>query len=257
MFEHLLPRARAWQIKLASPLRDFFLALTDTPSDARDFVDAVRNDIDPQTTRELALWEDQFGLSDTGLTDQQRRDRLDATWAATGGQSPRYLQDLFQAHGFDVYVHEWWEVPAAAPPVPRNPNDHISSSGILYVPELGEPLAECGEATALLGNSVNARGYPLVNKIETTTTQFLGAGDPAMQLGESEALLGNHTSVSFGEVTYLVPVDVTLYPFFLYIGGQTFPDQANVDGQRRDEFEELLLRYCPGHLWLGVLVDYV
>ena len=126
----LLPRARAfffWQS--GSQLRQFFEGLAGLPADARAFVDLVWSDTQPADTRELTGWEEQFALVESGLTEADRRTRLDAAWSATGGQSPRYLQDVVQANGFSVFVHEWWDIPViGGDPTPRNPNTYLSDS---------------------------------------------------------------------------------------------------------------------------------
>ena len=75
VFEHLLPRSRVWQMKVASVLREFFMGLSSLPQAARDFIDQVYLDLYPADTRELGEWENQFGLPDASLTEQQRRDR--------------------------------------------------------------------------------------------------------------------------------------------------------------------------------------
>jgi len=109
IFKHLLPNARAWRITIDKTLRRFFEGLTGIGEDVKDFFDLVWSDLNPQLTRELDAWENQFGMLDTGLNEQGRRDRIDGAWKALGGQSPRYIQDTLQAAGFDVYVHEWYE----------------------------------------------------------------------------------------------------------------------------------------------------
>jgi hypothetical protein len=73
-------------------------------------------------------------------------------------------------------------------------------------------------------------------------------GAPAAQDG------GNLEAFALRE--YLIPNDVTKFPFFLYIGGQTFPENAAVQQSRRDEFEDLCLKICPTEQWLGILVTY-
>lgn len=110
IFKHLLPRARAWRITIDKTLRQFFEGLAAaTVDDTKENFDNLYSDLDPQQTRDLPAWEAQFALPDTGLTEQERRDRLEATWEATGGQSPKYIQDTLQNAGFPVYVHEWWD----------------------------------------------------------------------------------------------------------------------------------------------------
>lgn len=266
IFKHLLPNARAWRVTVDKKLRQFFEGLSGVGSDVKTFFDEVWLDIFPQTTRELNNWEQQFGLRDTGITEQERRDRLDATWKALGGQDPRYIQDTLQANGFDVYVHEWWEPGSEPVPgvkqcvTPRNPlmwlrREFIEVSLLV---ECGEPSALCGEPFAEAGNSLNPRGYPLVNKIFETIPDILPlCGEAVAEAGEPEALCGNYFEFRGIQREYIVPNDPAKWPYFLYIGGETFGTIAQVDPKRRDEFEALCLKICPAQQWLGILVEYV
>lgn len=238
VFKHLLPTGRAWSITADKSLRKFFEALALEMQAPRDFSDKVLLDVFPQTTRFLSEWETQFGLSNVRLNDATRRTRLDAAWKNTGGQSPAYLQKLLQDNGFNVFVHDWWE-PGTEPAVgtvgqatARNPLSVLNPAYALTLPRVdcGEPLAECGEPFAECGNGpVGLVGYPLVNK-------FIYDSD---------------------EVGYTVPSDSAYWPFFMYVGGENFGDIATVPALRRFEFEELLLRTRPAHLWIGVIVRYV
>jgi len=278
VYQRLLPRARAfffWQS--GSQLRQFFEGLAGLPADARAFVDQMWFITRPAETDQLSEWEEEFALPDSGLTEADRRTRLNAAWSATGGQSPRYLQDVVQANGFDVFVHEWWEIPVVGgDPSPRDPRVYLSDSdGPNLAVLCGEPEALCGEdgsstsapivAPVVCGQTVDPVGYLLVNKIRTSVTQFLGCGDDDFECSdrgpledpvENFAFCGQPLSITFGAVPYVVPSDSDLWRHFLYWGGQTFPDQASVDGLRRDEFEDLLLQLNPGQQWLGILVDY-
>ena len=257
IFEHLLPRSRAWQMKVESYLRSFFMGLVGLPSDSRDFIDQRYLDTQPQDTTQLPEWEEQWALVASGLTDQERRARLDAAWKLKGGQDPRYIQDTLIAHGFDdVFIHEWWEVPAGAPPVARNPNLYLLGGAPVYIVECGEALAECGEALAECGNTLGVLGYPLVNKIVTSEASFVGMGESQLDMGEPTALMGEGETTVFGVVEYSITADPERWPYFLYFAGATFPDGGTVPVLRRVEFEDLLLSICPGHLWLGIMVTY-
>ncbi len=272
VYEYLLPRARAFYFwASASQLREFFEGLAGLPSDVRTFFDDLWDDTQPSTTRQLSEFEEQFGLPESGLSEAQRRVRLAAAWASTGGQSPRYLEDLIQASGFDVFIHEFWDPSALPARVVRNPNVFLTSGGADIVMRAGEVSVLCGEdhtdasfngtifddLDTVCGETNDPVGYPLVNKIRTSATITLGADDPELECGEPLALCGQPLSVTFGEVLYPVPSDPDLWPYFLYYGGETFPDLAQVDGLRRGEFEDLILKYSPGQQWLGVLVEYV
>ncbi len=257
IFQHLLMRAKSVSITINKKLRQFFDGLTVVGVDAKSFVDLVWLDIFPDTTRELARWEKQFNLLNANsLTEQERRDRLDAAWKAVGGQSPRYLQDTLQANGFDVYVHDWWELPAADPPVARNPNTFISGGTPQLETMMGGPNNQMGEAHMLMGQPDDL-GFLLVNKITETSKDFVtGMGAPNNQMGESHMLMGQFTKYLLTLKEYSIPTDSSLWPYFVYVGGETFPDFANVPIERRDEFETLILSLFPGQLWIGMLITY-
>lgn len=266
VFKHLLPNARAWRITVEKRLRQFFQGLTGIGEDSKAFFDGVYNDLDPQKTRELDNWEKQFGLPSGSLTEQERRDRLDATWKALGGQSPRYIQDTLQAAGFDVYVHEWWE------PIPGRPNGGsidgdvtpLARDPFLYLWDgsaprqfigSGHDLAYCGGDDMFSNSQQDPPGYPLVNKILESNVGPIGSGHIQLFSGGLIAASGADT-VSYTQKQYVIPNDPTKYPFFLYIGGQNFPDLATIPSARRDEFEDLCLKICPTEQWLGILVNY-
>ena len=139
-FRHLIPRARAWSLTKDKTLRSFFDGVAGEPIEARNFIDKIYEDRDPALTRALSAYEQQFALPASGLTDTQRRDRLAAAWSALGGQSPRYIQDILQAAGFDVYVHEWW-VPSVAHPSGGSVNNDVS-------PVARNPLTYIDDGTA-------------------------------------------------------------------------------------------------------------
>lgn len=258
VLSNLLPRGRAWKLWPGSTIRAFFTGLIDgLIKPAREQFDRIFLDLFPQTTRELEAWELQWGLRPGSLTEQERRDRLDARWKALGGQSPRYIQDTLQGAGFDVYVHEWWE-PATNPPDPRNPLLVLGDGSEVVTSLAGEPFMQCGEPDALCGFLEVRPGYPLVNKISRSVRRYSSvAGASYMVAGNSRAVAGTLSGFIIQPKQYQIPQDVDAWPYFLYIGGETFPDVAQVPAARRDEFEELMLKICPAQQWLGVLVEYV
>ncbi len=261
--KHLLPRAKAWSLTIDKQLRQFFDGLTVLGSDFKDFDDDVYEDLFPKTTRELDAWEAQFALPSLGLVEQERRDRLDATWKAAGGQSPRYLQDTLQGVGFNVFIHEWW-VPGTEPGVgvkqcvtPRDPNLFLTElnfdalCGMVFA-ECGDDFTECG------GGEINGTGFPLVNPLFITTADIIPlAGESVAQAGESDVISGNFLNFTNALREYQIPDDPVKWPYFLYIGAASFPDLASVPANRRDEFETLCLKICPAQQWLGILVNFV
>lgn len=286
IFKHLLPKGKAWKITSSKNLRSFFEGLN-FPEDIKFFCDQVWLDIFPATTRYILDWERQFGLYDYGLTNFQRRDRLDASWKALGGQSPKYIQDTLQANGFDVYVHEWWDSNSFAPQnvecgeilmecgelaaecgnngyipkcgIPKNPLLWLKrdSSQTLSAVDCGESAAECGEPFAECGNNFNPPGYVLVNDIKNTSIKHLtDCMESLMKCGESLGECGNFKVFKELEQSYVIPIDSRKWVYFLYIGGEIFGDLARVDPKRRNEFEELCLKIFPTQNWLGMLIEY-
>lgn len=226
----LLPDAGAWSVTLDTQLRQFFYAIAATPAAIRTFADNVWGDIFPITTRQLDEWEALLILNTTAELDTaERRARLDAWWKAQGGQSPRYLRDIFLANGFDVWTHPWWDdtITYSHGVLPGSVNNPllVLGGGPVYIAACGETPDDCGEASMLCGNTSNPAGRILVNKIPG--------------------------------VTYSVPVDSDEWPYILYIGGEVYPAHAIVLASRKEEFEDLVLRMCPGHLQLGMLITYV
>ncbi len=240
IYEHLLPRAQAWRLEIGCQIREFFEGLANQHAEIKTFFDYVWLELWPNSTQSLDDWDDQFALNRTGLTETERRSRLDAVWKATGGQSPRYIQDTLQAAGFDVYVHEFW-VPGSEPA--------IGVHGCATVRDPRAYLHQPGE--------VAPDGYPLVNKqIDSRPDYLVLCGETTAECGEAAALCGNFTQFVQFRREPRIPDDSTKWPYFVYIGGETFPTQASVPASRQDEFETLVLKLKPAQLWAGVLVDY-
>lgn len=256
IFKHLLIRSRAFNLTWQSTLRKFFEGLaTPVIDDTREFLNAVWLDMFPATTREIRAWEGQFGLTNGEvLTENERRERLAGIWAATGGQSPRYIQDTLQAAGFNVYVHEWWDLPATSPPTVRDPFDVMGSATY----GAGDPQMEAGEVIAQAGNYLPIPGnvYMLVNKIYTADMHYTCcAGDTVMEAGEAGAQAGDYSTVDFIRKQYPIPNNPTDWRYILYIGGETFGDLATINEDRQGELEDLLLKICPSHIWISMLID--
>ena len=227
MFQHLLPRAAAWRITTDKALRRFFQALAQPFADAHVAAARPWRELDPYSTSLVAEYEEQFALPATGITLAERRERIAATWAAVGSLAPRYVQTLLQRQGFDVYVHEWW-VPGTEPAIgstaaatARDPNDYLSPPSVAESQD-GEPWMMDGEPDAMDGFTTLPVGYVLASAQATAT----------------------------------IPAGAEFWPYFVYVGGPVFPNLATVDPKRRDEFEALVLKHMPAHLWVGILVSY-
>jgi hypothetical protein len=237
IFQHLLPTGQAWRTTVNKTLRRFFDGLSSAPADVVTFADNVYLDAFPATTRELAEWEAEFGLEPNPV-EATRRLNLAAEWAATGGQSPGYIQGVLQTAGFPVYVHEWWS--SGPPYVARDPHAYTED------PLIG--LYQC-QAT---GNAT----FP-----QAQCTGFDIDGIPLDGQPQCDGFLANDPG-------YLVNKDLTqrppppipegeeFWPFFFYVGAATFPNKAVITADRRNEFVRLLLKLRPLHLWPVLLVEY-
>ncbi len=237
-FKHLLPDAKAWRLTIEKTLREFFQGLADgAPTDARDYIDDVYDDLLPPTTRELTEWEQQFGLIDAS-TDAARRLNIAAAWAETGGQSPSYIQGQIQAAGFtDVFIYDWWSS-GPGPYVPRDPRLHTN-----------QPLI----------GSVRCSAFPSQTRCNSGFDAF---GDPITGQGRCNAFLANEIGYIVNDTLRndappRVPDDSDFWPYFLYFASATFPTPAQVPNARRAEFERLVLKLIPTQNWVVLIVDYV
>lgn len=242
---HLLPSGLAWRVTVDKTLRRWLDGVSQATAHVRDFVDAVWFDLLPETTRELDRWEDTFGLT-AASTDAARRLAYAAAWAAQGGQSPRYLQDVVQAAGFPLYVHEWW-VPGSGPPVARNPHTYTLPPfiGTVQCSLLPFPSQQCCTSIDQAAPDPLPPGVTIFD-LYPQCNRFL-ANEPKY--------IVNLTLTP--EAPPPVPDDPNAYPYFLYFGGATFGTSVNIPADRRDELERLLLKLRPAQQWIVTLVNYV
>jgi hypothetical protein len=228
-FQHLLPRSRAWTLTIDKMLRRFFLGLGEgATAAARAVIDSVWAQLMPDTTDELVEWEFEHGLSGIG-TDPERRTALAAAWQATGGQSPRYLQDTLQAAGFPVYYHGWRETGGTV----RDPRSYTV-----------QPL------------------YGTVVCDSVTSTQPQCRGDDRRTTGQSQcnAFLTNdpkyivNLPVDYGGPPP-IPATESSWRRFVYFGGATFGTNATVPTHMLPELKRLARKLCPAHLWIVFLTE--
>lgn len=256
VLEHLLPRSEAWKTYINKTLSAFLVSFVQGFCFTRHFFDFIFTDIFPQKTRQLDLWEQQFGLITSLPTEQERRDRLDAQWKAIGGQSPKYIQDILQDSGFNVYVHEWW---------------YYDFDFVSYV-ICGNTDAVCGNANAYCGNSSaqsrqtrNPNDWidsdsVLVNKIQFAKklyTQYVICGNSNAVCGNENAVSGGFSGIEIQLIKYEIPSDSDLWPYFWYVGGVDFGATVDIPLERKEEFETLILKIKPRQTWVGLFINYV
>lgn len=212
VFDRLLPDSRVWNLVYDRILRKFFHGLSILPQTVRDDIAAVLAEAFPATTSYLPDWSEQFG-SMSDLTAEQ----LAAEWADTGGQTPQYLQDILHAAGFEnLYVHEWW-VPGSNPVTARNP-------------------------IALVPTSV-----VLVNDITRVEKNFLHYFGDGTQFGDGSEF-GAFNGYTLIAKEYPTPDNPDHYPYYFYIGGQTWPDLAAISSTDYRKVIRLIYKIKPTHL---------
>ena len=236
---HLFPKSRMWNLVYARDFLAMMLGITPSLDDAANNADTLWTDLIPATASESAIvnWERQFALqASSALTLAERRTRLEGTWSSIGGQSPSYITLTLQAHGFPVFTHEWWDLAPNDYPVAKDPRDHL-------LPEFG-------------GTDVDGR--LLVNDIRTAVKfDVMNAGETYASAGEPQAVAGFFGGYNVGKVAFTYAGPESRHPYYLYIGGETFPDTVNIPADRRDEFEALCQKICPAQQWLVLRVRYI
>lgn len=236
---HLLPKSRQWNLVYARDFLKLMLGITPSLDAAANNADTVFTDLIPATATASALtvWERQFALgASSSLTLAERRTRLAGVWSSIGGQSPSYITLTLQSHGFPVFTHEWWDLAGNGYPVAKDPRDHL-------LPLYG---------------GTDTDGILLVNDIRTSVKfDEMGAGEVFAEAGEERALSGYYGGFLIGQVGYSYVGPETRHPYYLYIGGSTFPNTVNIPIARKSEFEQLCQKICPAQQWLVLRVRYI
>jgi hypothetical protein len=247
IFQHLLPRSEAWKITVDKTLRQFFVGLAIQPAAIRTYIDEIWEDAFPETTRELAAWERQFGIENYGDT-ATRRLALAGEWAATGGQSPAYIQTVLHAAGFDnIFVHEWWE--SVDPWVARDPRDYTD-----------QPLIGTFQCTGYTSGPPFDLGDALDDQPQCSDYGVDSFGDSYNQ-PQCNRFLANYPRYLVNkrltqDAPPPVPYDPDTWPYFLYFGAETFGDATLFESQK-ERFERLILKLSPTQQWLVTMVNYV
>lgn len=227
-FSALFPAGHAWSSPSTSILKRlagvFNAKLTEAASD----VHAVFEDSFAETTRELSSWENELGLRE-GPTTFARRSAIDAALKSDGGQSLTFLQNILQSAGFNVWVHTCWASESLA--VRRDPRVYANPPE--YGTELCTDQVSWGQPQC---TSVQLWDQPQCNGVVRGVNYF------------------NNITLQDDYVPP-IPNDSVFWPFFIYVGGETFPEYAEIDMSRYDELMRLICRHRPLRHWVVLLVQ--
>jgi hypothetical protein len=222
--ERLLPRSEAFKLTLNKVLTNYIKGLAaGVPEDFKQFAFNPWLQLFPQSTTQVEQWANQFGLFPNPDEIAQRQN-LDAAWKSTGGQGLAYFQSLIDAAGFNVTVH-----PSLDPLTNtyRNPLDYLAPS-----PDIG--AIQCGSESAFCAGEF--------------------AYCSGLQGGIQDHIVNQDLS---GRVQPPISPDPATFPFWIYVGGETFGDRATIPAGREIEFQDLILSIFPGTYWIGYLIDTV
>jgi len=250
-FNGLLPSGSAFKLTFNSQIRKLFKVLGLPADQVENESTNIFFDADPQNTRCLDEWDEQFAIFGPTATEQDRRDRVDAAWKETGGQSPGYIQGLLQSAGFDVYVHEAAEYFGAGDRV-------VGGSGKSCTPTACK-LGDIGIVGA--GNIVGG-GYERLRVIKDPRPFVGGAvhivGDTSI-VGSGNIVGATQGILLINDLVETPPAaldDPDTWPYVWYIGAETFGDFANVSNERQDEFIRLIQKVRPRHTWIVLFINF-
>ena len=153
-FRALLPKGRAWNIDLSVQFKQVIDAIMDSSADVKQSFLDIGNDVFPDDTRSLELWEEQFLLDPTGLTEAERRSNLEARWSAQGGQSPSYIESVLLKLGITATVYENFDRLDPVTFLVGGDSEILTNGKIVseqkgFINTCGDPSATCGSgATA-------------------------------------------------------------------------------------------------------------
>lgn len=252
----LLPSGAAWNPEVNEGLDKLINGRANNIQTPLDFLQGLAYIRSPLLTPYLDDLEREYGIKpNPSISELQRRLNLASQKAATGGQSPQYLQNRLHDAGFtNLYVHE------NRPPV--DPNLFLSSD---YLCVASNEDAVAGNENAVAGQT---GGELLVNGplFEQVLGYIMCAGNENAVAGNENAVANRFDIVNFIDIIYQIPTDPALWGYFFFVGGEatrdlngslTSIDKSNVDALREQELKRLILKYKPVHTWAGLQINFI
>jgi len=159
VFRTLLPRGRAWHTDLSIDFKAVIEGIVRSAATLRNKFIEVYEDVFPDSTDCLELWEQQFLIDPTGLTEQERRDNLATRWSAQGGQSPSYIESVLLTLGLTAKVYENFNRDDPTTFLVGGDSEILTNGDIIfeeriYVNTCGDPETTCND-----DNTVTAGEY--------------------------------------------------------------------------------------------------
>lgn len=256
VLDSLLPPG--WDVKFDGDLDLLLDGLADNKEVIRLEIEKLSKIRNPQKTSYLSDLEKETGLmTRTNLSEQVRRDRLAVRLYERGGTGSKdNLQTALTRAGFVIQVHE--NSPAVDPAIFLDQAFQMVAGDPVNA-FAGDPNAYCGQVGGFLlvnGPIYNQRPLYLMEAGGTPTSY---AGDPL-------AYAGYYLELKRELEVYETPAFSGDWPLVFFVGGDatrnvggelTDIEIAEVPIERKEEFENIILRYKPVHSWAGLIVIYV
>lgn len=227
IIKKLLPKSKLWKLLDTKYLSNFFKALTCLPCDVRKYIDSVYLDLFPNSTRSLENWEKQYGIINTNVREELRRNTIAMRWQDKGGQSAYYLQNILRGNEFNVFVYE--NNPVADPNIfmsDENETDWVLTNGFIpRMTNIKDFLVECGDEWSC---------------------------------GDDRAVCGYFEGYVEIDSDDYIPKDASYFPFLFFIGGEVERDASGriinmqpalVPANRIEYFRRLILSIKPAGSW--------
>jgi hypothetical protein len=240
---------------------DLFLdGLSENTEDIKDFLLQLSDLRNPALTPLLIELEQEYGLyNQNTLSNLTRRQKLLSKMFAQDqpGTSMAVQNALWIAGFTNVYIYQ--NSPASNPSS-FTTQDFQCVCGDPLNSFAGDPGAYAGQTGGIL--LVNGKNY-------TQSPHYLSvcgnningfANDPNM-------VCGWYDELNQDLITYDPPTDPGVWPLCFFVCGQNIVRDingfiitapfVNIDNNRKDEFETIILSYKPIHAWAIMIINYI
>lgn len=220
LIQNLLPHGNAWNLY---PVHKNFFKIFDAfetvlVQEYNEKIDQIFLDLIPAFSTKLAEWASSFNILITSSTSKTDLiNSLEAEWARNKSITAADLQATLRQAGFSVYVHDVGS---------KSLDPRTLVGGQQTFAQWGDPDLVWGSNNAYWGR---------------------------MKITEPSQVLVNKTGQG---LDYVVPDNSDYWPFFVYIGGETFPNRITLDIDRKNEFERLVLKHKAAYVWAALLIDW-
>lgn len=249
----LIPPGSAWRVAPGQDWDNLYYGIADNWEVVREFLSELSDIRNPASTQFLSDLEKEFGVfTNTGLTNQQRRDQLmPVVFNRSFNGSVDNLQTALDDAGFTVQVHE--NSPAVDPAIFLDQDFQMVAAGF---------NAFAGRTDAFAGK---VGGELLVNGEIFTTRKIVTSVAGNLFAGDGQTA-GEYLDLERTEITYNIPTDPDDWPLVFFVGGDATVDGtgalteiqlADVPLEQEQEFKRIILKYKPIHSWAGLIINFV